>query len=613
MADDGGGVSEKSSILVVNIDKSVSEKLGSTEQIAWGLILGKVQELRIDIINVLSAKESDIFEDGPNETPHDGQVFLSEIFTSVPKGIDVIGVFYKDKDLKDKVYDFASDILVPQLEEQPRLGDLASNVAERFLICKLQKDNGHLKIEFLEEDGIDDETKLPKISVQHSEGVADEVLSRMICLRLRCGIPCQFSAVDIEGSVWQESSRITSKIKDSQFALITKSDCLLIPGECNQKTLQDFCNSSSGVGRNDVIDFEILFNMSSNSSTEADIYCPILMFNSTVDEVFKFSLHLDVILYAEKSSLVAAFLQLARDALSAQSKHILLSMVNAQKEFGICKSKAFHFKPNEVEHFLTVVYPDAELDGSEVSDEALLERRKHLHDRFILPADQPIFRKAQCYFNELTSIYLVNPHNSLKSGIMNGTCATVNGRYTYHHYMQDRFDDNGWGCAYRSLQTICSWFKLQGYTDRSVPNHKEIQEALVKVGDKPTNFVGSRQWIGSFEVGICLEEIIKVQSKIMHVPSGAEMAFKGRDLIEHFRSQGTPVMIGGGVLAHTILGIHFNESTGDIRFLILDPHYTGGEDLKTVQEKGWCGWKGPNFWDQTAHYNMCLPQRPTMI
>lgn len=36
-------------------------------------------------------------------------------------------------------------------------------------------------------------------------------------------------------------------------------------------------------------------------------------------------------------------------------------------------------------------------------------------------------------------------------------------------------------------------------------------------------------------------------------------------------------MIGGGVLAYTLLGVQFNEQTGDAAFLILDPHYTGGE------------------------------------
>jgi hypothetical protein len=41
-------------------------------------------------------------------------------------------------------------------------------------------------------------------------------------------------------------------------------------------------------------------------------------------------------------------------------------------------------------------------------------------------------------------------------------------------------------------------------------------------------------------------------------------------------------MIGGGVLAYTLLGIEFEERSGRCAFLILDPHYTGGEDLKKV-------------------------------
>jgi hypothetical protein len=38
-------------------------------------------------------------------------------------------------------------------------------------------------------------------------------------------------------------------------------------------------------------------------------------------------------------------------------------------------------------------------------------------------------------------------------------------------------------------------------------------------------------------------------------------------------------MIGGGVLAYTLLGVQFDELTGDAAFLILDPHYTGGARL----------------------------------
>lgn len=42
---------------------------------------------------------------------------------------------------------------------------------------------------------------------------------------------------------------------------------------------------------------------------------------------------------------------------------------------------------------------------------------------------------------------------------------------------------------------------------------------------------------------------------------------------------------GGGVLAHTILGVAWSEITGQIRYLILDPHYTGAEDLQLIVDK----------------------------
>ena len=67
-------------------------------------------------------------------------------------------------------------------------------------------------------------------------------------------------------------------------------------------------------------------------------------------------------------------------------------------------------------------------------------------------------------------------------------------------------------------------------------------------------------------------------------------------------------MIGGGVLAHTIIGCKLSESTGDVLFLILDPHYTGKNGATdTILGKGWVGWKDLSFWDKKAFYNMCVP------
>uniref|UniRef100_A0A3Q4MRK4 Ufm1-specific protease 2 n=1 Tax=Neolamprologus brichardi TaxID=32507 RepID=A0A3Q4MRK4_NEOBR len=270
-----------------------------------------------------------------------------------------------------------------------------------------------------------------------------------------------------------------------------------------------------------------------------------------------------------------------------------------------------HFLLPEPKGLVTVVYPVG------VPDSQLVAQRKELHEQFELPDDRPYFRRANAYHfpNEpYKDGYLRNPHLALTHPTLdNGKVYLVQGIYSYHHYMQDRVDDNGWGCAYRSLQTICSWFQQQGYVERPVPTHKEIQQALVDVGDKQASFVGSRQWIGSIEVQAVLGHLLGLTSKILFVSQGAELASKGRELANHFLTEGTPVMIGGGVLAHTILGVAWSETTGQIRYLILDPHYTGAEDLQVITDKGWCGWKGPDFWDQTAYYNLCLPQRPKVI
>ena len=38
-----------------------------------------------------------------------------------------------------------------------------------------------------------------------------------------------------------------------------------------------------------------------------------------------------------------------------------------------------------------------------------------------------------------------------------------------------------WGCAYRSLQTLWSWYLHQGYTTKPVPNHRVIQQVRLCV------------------------------------------------------------------------------------------------------------------------------------
>lgn len=169
---------------------------------------------------------------------------------------------------------------------------------------------------------------------------------------------------------------------------------------------------------------------------------------------------------------------------------------------------------------------------------------------------------------------------------------------------------------------MLSWFRLQHYTNKPIQSHEEIQRMLVRMGDKPDRFIGSKQWIGAMEASMLLDQHLGVLSKVINVASGHDLEDKGRELAQHFDVQGTPIPIGGGVLAFTILGVDFNAETGQVKFLILDPHYTGSEDLGTIQNQGKknacsqipsVGWHDVTVFRKDSFYNLCLPQRPTAI
>ncbi|XP_066429548.1 ufm1-specific protease 2 isoform X2 [Eleutherodactylus coqui] len=356
-----------------------------------------------------------------------------------------------------------------------------------------------------------------------------------------------------------------------------------------------------------VVNLSPMFEMSTSSKAVA----PTIKYNTDCHHLVNITLPMDTAVSLPTEDEWGSVQKILVDKLVHQLADMEKCLMKYMKGSAICVAEPFHFVLPGRKELITVVYPAG------VAESQLENCRRVLHGEFNLPLDRPYFKRANAYHfpdEPYKDGYLRNPHVHLNHpALEGGTVTLVQGIYSYHHYMQDRMDDSGWGCAYRSLQTICSWFKYQGYSDRSIPTHKEIQQALVDVGDKPSSFVGSRQWIGSIEVQLVLNQLLGVTSKIMFVNQGTELASRGRDLVLHFQTEGTPVMIGGGVLAHTILGVNWSETTGEIKFLILDPHYKGAEDLQTIVEKGWCGWKGADFWTADAYYNLCLPQRPDVF
>ena len=196
----------------------------------------------------------------------------------------------------------------------------------------------------------------------------------------------------------------------------------------------------------------------------------------------------------------------------------------------------------------------------------------------------------------------------------NSIIETVRGNYYYYHYLQDKETDSGWGCAYRSLQTLISWFIAQGYANIKMPTIIEIQKALVDMKDKPSTFVGTNEWIGAYEVMLCLNYFLKIESNIMNLNSGGDIIRNYAPIAIHFRKHGTPIMIGGGSYAYTIIGIEYDETTGDVMLLILDPHYTGSDSsYQYIIQKGWCKWKKCDMFRVDTFYNLCLPPAPKLI
>jgi hypothetical protein len=65
-----------------------------------------------------------------------------------------------------------------------------------------------------------------------------------------------------------------------------------------------------------------------------------------------------------------------------------------------------------------------------------------------------------------------------------------------------------------------SWFVLQKYRSAEIPTHPEIQHCLVSLGDKPSSFVGTKGWIGSQEVGLCLDNMMGVRFLLASLVNG---------------------------------------------------------------------------------------------
>eukprot|EP01023_Acetabularia_acetabulum_P065711 TRINITY_DN8738_c0_g1_i4.p1 TRINITY_DN8738_c0_g1~~TRINITY_DN8738_c0_g1_i4.p1 ORF type:complete len:223 (-),score=16.10 TRINITY_DN8738_c0_g1_i4:190-837(-) len=205
-------------------------------------------------------------------------------------------------------------------------------------------------------------------------------------------------------------------------------------------------------------------------------------------------------------------------------------------------------------------------------------------------------------------IFLVcNIHQYVKNPEQCSHLETVKGNYEFYHFGESGVDDRGWGCAYRSLQTVCSWLHLQGMLQQgSVPSHQQIQQVLKSSVD---GYKGGHEWIGSWELFMFLDVCHNISSKILNSNSTEEFVAKFQQLHAHFKQGGSPIMIGEGSYANIILGV-CKDGNGEQMMLILDPHYYGIDDPQQIIQQGYCKWMSMKVRDERtgSFNNLLLPQ-----
>lgn len=190
--------------------------------------------------------------------------------------------------------------------------------------------------------------------------------------------------------------------------------------------------------------------------------------------------------------------------------------------------------------------------------------------------------------------------------------AVVKGPCKYYHYLCDGVDDRGWGCGYRSLQTMCSFaVAAKGAGPATpvdeVPSIGKIQETLVNVGDKPATFAGSKEWIGTVEAAMVMDELLSIQCRLLHLHPGESPDRVETALHSHFRRNGAPVMIGGDVdnASKTLVGIALGNGMQAARLLIADPHFIADTSDCEIIPIQWVDSK--NILNPNSFYNFCVP------
>jgi Ufm1-specific protease 2 len=184
--------------------------------------------------------------------------------------------------------------------------------------------------------------------------------------------------------------------------------------------------------------------------------------------------------------------------------------------------------------------------------------------------------------------------------------------YKLYHYCLDNFDDTGFGCSYRNIQTILSAYKK--YYDESikVPDIRHILEYFNK---KYKQIKNKRElWIEPYHVSQYINKEYDIKSKItLYIIKNNNVSnilktsidvylkdktyHKFEDLEQlfrnHFCKSKLPIIIDNGIYSYCIGNINKNEVT------IIDPHTCKDEDVIKIKDFSFI---------KNSFWMICIPQ-----
>lgn len=115
--------------------------------------------------------------------------------------------------------------------------------------------------------------------------------------------------------------------------------------------------------------------------------------------------------------------------------------------------------------------------------------------------------------------------------------------------------------------------KLSTSKDVAIPSISQIQEILVRIGDKEKSFINSRDWIGGAETCYVIDELFQIPCYLHHVSNNERLSSKKSEIVEYFRNHGGLIAMGGDqdAASKLIAGVQVD---GDDMFLLVVVGYT---------------------------------------